>query len=51
MNGPGLLCTHEDEQQSCIDISEGGKTGALFATLPDDGSRGGYFHLGQKLQW
>jgi hypothetical protein len=37
--------------QATMELSEGGKTSAALATLPDDGPTGGFFHLGQPLPW
>jgi NAD(P)-dependent dehydrogenase (short-subunit alcohol dehydrogenase family) len=33
------------------ELSEGGKTSAQLATLPDDGPTGGHFHMGEVLPW
>ncbi|HWA96631.1 MAG TPA: SDR family oxidoreductase [Terracidiphilus sp.] len=48
---PGWVKTDMGGEQAPMDISEGGKTSAALATLPDDGPSGGYFHLGQTLPW
>jgi hypothetical protein len=37
--------------QAPMELSEGGKTSAALATLPDDGPSGGYFHQGKPLPW
>ena len=37
--------------QATLELSEGGKTSAALATLPDDGPTGGFFHLGKPLPW
>jgi hypothetical protein len=34
-----------------MELSEGGKTSAALATLPDDAPSGGFFHRGQVLPW
>ena len=34
-----------------LDITEGAKTAVELATLPADGSTGGFFHLGDQLPW
>jgi hypothetical protein len=34
-----------------LEVSEGGRTSAWLATLPEDGPTGGYFHAGQPLPW
>jgi len=33
------------------ELSEGGKTSAQLATLPDDGPTSGHFHMGEVLPW
>ncbi len=38
-------------ENAMLEVSEGGKTSAALATLPEDGPSGGYFHLGQPLPW
>jgi NAD(P)-dependent dehydrogenase (short-subunit alcohol dehydrogenase family) len=48
---PGWVKTDMGGQQAPMELSEGGKTSAALATLPDDGPSGGYFHLGQPLPW
>jgi NAD(P)-dependent dehydrogenase (short-subunit alcohol dehydrogenase family) len=48
---PGWVRTEMGGEGADLDLSEGGKTSATLATLPDDGPTGGYFHLGQKLPW
>ncbi|HTB84142.1 MAG TPA: SDR family oxidoreductase [Candidatus Sulfotelmatobacter sp.] len=48
---PGWVRTEMGGEGANLDVSEGGKTSAMLATLPDDGPTGGYFHLGQKLPW
>ena len=48
---PGWVRTEMGGEGGDLDISEGGKTSAMLATLPNDGATGGYFHLGQKLPW
>jgi NAD(P)-dependent dehydrogenase (short-subunit alcohol dehydrogenase family) len=48
---PGWVKTDMGGQQAPMELSEGGKTSAALATLPDDGPTGGYFHLGQPLPW
>jgi hypothetical protein len=34
-----------------LELSEGGRTSAWLAGLPEDGPTGGYFHVGQALPW
>jgi len=48
---PGWVKTDMGGQQATMEVSEGGKTSAALATLPEDGPSGGYFHLGQPLPW
>jgi len=48
---PGWVKTDMGGEQATMDLSEGGKTSAALATLPDDGASGGYFHLGKPLPW
>ena len=48
---PGWVKTDMGGQQAPMELSEGGKTSAALATLPDDGPSGGFFHLGQSLPW
>ena len=48
---PGWVKTDMGGDQATMELSEGGKTSAALATLPDDGPTGGYFHLGKPLPW
>jgi NAD(P)-dependent dehydrogenase (short-subunit alcohol dehydrogenase family) len=48
---PGWVKTDMGGEQATMELSEGGKTSAALATLPDDGPSGGYFHLGKPLPW
>jgi NAD(P)-dependent dehydrogenase (short-subunit alcohol dehydrogenase family) len=48
---PGWVKTEMGGEGADLDISEGGKTSALLATLPADGPTGGYFHMGQPIPW
>jgi len=48
---PGWVKTDMGGDQATMELSEGGKTSAALATLPDDGPSGGYFHLGKPLPW
>jgi NAD(P)-dependent dehydrogenase (short-subunit alcohol dehydrogenase family) len=48
---PGWVKTDMGGDQATMELSEGGKTSAALATLPDDGPSGGYFHLGKTLPW
>jgi NAD(P)-dependent dehydrogenase (short-subunit alcohol dehydrogenase family) len=48
---PGWVKTDMGGPQATMELSEGAKTSATLATLPDDGPSGGFFHLGQTLPW
>ena len=48
---PGWVKTDMGGEQAPMELSEGAKTSAALATLPDDGPSGGYFHQGQPLPW
>jgi len=48
---PGWVKTEMGGPNAPMELSEGGKTSAALATLPDDGPTGGFFHLGQPLPW
>jgi len=48
---PGWVKTDMGGPEAPMELSEGGKTSAALATLPEDGATGGYFHLGQTLPW
>jgi NAD(P)-dependent dehydrogenase (short-subunit alcohol dehydrogenase family) len=48
---PGWVKTDMGGPNATMELSEGGKTSAALATLPDDGPTGGFFHLGQPLPW
>ena len=48
---PGWVKTDMGGEHATMELSEGGKTSAALATLPDDGPSGGYFHQGQPLPW
>jgi NAD(P)-dependent dehydrogenase (short-subunit alcohol dehydrogenase family) len=48
---PGWVKTDMGGDSAPMEISEGGKTSAALATLPDDGPTGGYFHMGKPLPW
>jgi NAD(P)-dependent dehydrogenase (short-subunit alcohol dehydrogenase family) len=48
---PGWVKTDMGGSQAPMELSEGGKTSAALATLPDDGPSGGFFHFGQTLPW
>jgi NAD(P)-dependent dehydrogenase (short-subunit alcohol dehydrogenase family) len=48
---PGWVKTDMGGEQATMELSEGGKTSAALALLPDDGPTGGYFHQGKPLPW
>jgi NAD(P)-dependent dehydrogenase (short-subunit alcohol dehydrogenase family) len=48
---PGWVKTDMGGPNATMEVSEGGKTSAQLATLPDDGPNGGFFHLGQPVPW
>jgi len=48
---PGWVKTDMGGPNATMEVSEGGKTSAQLATLPDDGPNGGFYHLGQPLPW
>jgi NAD(P)-dependent dehydrogenase (short-subunit alcohol dehydrogenase family) len=48
---PGWVKTDMGGSQAPMELSEGGKTSAALATLPDVGPTGGFFHLGKPLPW
>ena len=48
---PGWVKTELGGENADLDVSEGGKTSAWLARLPEDGPTGGYFHVGQPLPW
>jgi NAD(P)-dependent dehydrogenase (short-subunit alcohol dehydrogenase family) len=48
---PGWVKTDMGGDQAPMELSEGGKTSAALATLPEDGPSGGYFHQGKPLPW
>jgi NAD(P)-dependent dehydrogenase (short-subunit alcohol dehydrogenase family) len=48
---PGWVKTDMGGPAAPMEVSEGGKTSVLLATLPDDGPTGGYFHLDKPMPW
>jgi NAD(P)-dependent dehydrogenase (short-subunit alcohol dehydrogenase family) len=48
---PGWVKTDMGGESAPMELSEGGKTSAALATLPEDGPNGGFFHLGKPLPW
>ncbi|MBV8324333.1 MAG: SDR family NAD(P)-dependent oxidoreductase, partial [Hyphomicrobiales bacterium] len=48
---PGWVKTEMGGENADLEVSEGGRTSAWLATLPEDGPTGGYFHAGEPLPW
>jgi len=48
---PGWVKTDMGGPTATMEVSEGGKTSAQLATVPEDGPNGGFFHLGQRVPW
>jgi NAD(P)-dependent dehydrogenase (short-subunit alcohol dehydrogenase family) len=48
---PGWVKTDMGGEAAPMELSEGGKTSVMLATLPNDGPTGGFFHLGKPLPW
>lgn len=48
---PGWVKTDMGGEQAPLEVSEGGRTSVLLATLPEDGPSGGFFHVGEPLPW
>jgi NAD(P)-dependent dehydrogenase (short-subunit alcohol dehydrogenase family) len=48
---PGWVKTDMGGDQAPMELSEGGKTSAALATLPNNGPSGGFFHQGKPLPW
>jgi NAD(P)-dependent dehydrogenase (short-subunit alcohol dehydrogenase family) len=48
---PGWVKTEMGGAAAPMEVSEGGKTSVLLATLPDNGPTGGFSHLGETLPW
>jgi NAD(P)-dependent dehydrogenase (short-subunit alcohol dehydrogenase family) len=48
---PGWVKTDMGGPEAPMELSEGAKTSAALATLPEDGPTGGYFHMREKLPW
>jgi NAD(P)-dependent dehydrogenase (short-subunit alcohol dehydrogenase family) len=48
---PGWVKTDMGGEYAPMEVSEGGKTSMMLATLPADGPTGGFFHLGETLPW
>ena len=48
---PGWVRTGMGGAEAHLGIEEGARTAVRFATLPDDGPTGGFFHHDQRLPW
>lgn len=48
---PGWVKTDMGGAEAPMELSEGGKTSAQLALLPDNGPTGGFFHMGEPLPW
>ena len=48
---PGWVKTDMGGPNATMEVSEGGKTSAQLAILPEDGPTGGFYHLGQQVPW
>jgi NAD(P)-dependent dehydrogenase (short-subunit alcohol dehydrogenase family) len=48
---PGWVKTDMGGSQAPLELSEGGKTSAALATVPEDGPTGGFFHLNERIAW
>ena len=48
---PGWVKTEMGGENADLEVSEGGRTNAWLAGLPEDGPTGGYFHQRQPLPW
>ena len=48
---PGWVRTEMGGENADLEVSEGGRTSAWLARLPEDGPTGGYFHAGRPLPW
>lgn len=48
---PGWVQTDMGGSEAPMTITDGAKTSVILATLPADGSNGGFFHMNDKLPW
>jgi NAD(P)-dependent dehydrogenase (short-subunit alcohol dehydrogenase family) len=48
---PGWVKTDMGGENAPMELSEGGKTSAQLALLPDNGPNGGFFHMGESIDW
>ena len=48
---PGWVKTDMGGPEAMMEVSEGGKTSAALATLPEGGPTGAFVHMGQTIPW
>jgi NAD(P)-dependent dehydrogenase (short-subunit alcohol dehydrogenase family) len=48
---PGWVRTKMGGEVADLSLEEGARTAVIYATLPDDGPTGGFFHLHERLPW
>jgi NAD(P)-dependent dehydrogenase (short-subunit alcohol dehydrogenase family) len=48
---PGWVKTEMGGEEAPMEVSEGGKTSAELAMLPENGPNGGFFHMGKPVAW
>ena len=48
---PGWVKTEMGGEDALLEVSEGGKSSARLATLPEDGPSGGFFRLYEAFPW
>jgi NAD(P)-dependent dehydrogenase (short-subunit alcohol dehydrogenase family) len=48
---PGWVKTEMGGEQALLEVSEGGRSSARLATLPEDGPTGGFFRLDEAFPW
>ncbi|WP_457588905.1 SDR family oxidoreductase [Ensifer canadensis] len=48
---PGWVRTKMGGDVADLSVQEGARTAVIYASLPDDGPTGGFFHLNERLPW
>jgi NAD(P)-dependent dehydrogenase (short-subunit alcohol dehydrogenase family) len=48
---PGWVRTQMGGDTADLGMEEGARTALIYASLPDDGPTGGFFHLHERLPW
>jgi len=48
---PGWVKTEMGGEHALVEVSEGGRSSARLATLPEDGPTGGFFRLDETFPW